>query len=76
MAEVLTPATLDLLTWLAIRPRNYDETMAAWRTNCPRLSIWEDALDDGLVQVKRGGNGRASAAVTLTARGRAALELN
>jgi hypothetical protein len=76
MAEVLTPATLDLLTWLSSRPRTYDETMAAWRTSCPRLSIWEDALADGLVQVKRGGNGRAGAAVTLTASGQAALELD
>jgi hypothetical protein len=76
MAEALAPATLDLLTWLSSRPRTYDETMAAWRTNCPRLPIWEDALADGLVQVTRSRNGRAGAAVRLTARGRAALELD
>ncbi|MDQ3548299.1 MAG: hypothetical protein M3439_05695 [Chloroflexota bacterium] len=27
--------------------------MEAWRTSCPRLSIWEDALADGLVSVER-----------------------
>jgi hypothetical protein len=25
--------------------------MDAWSTHCPRLSIWEDALGDGLVRV-------------------------
>jgi hypothetical protein len=73
MAQAVSPATLDLLTWLSSRSRTYDETMAAWRTTCPRLSSWEDALADGLVQVKRGGNGRDSATVMLTERGRVAL---
>ena len=73
MPQAVSSATLDFLTWLSSRPRTYDETMAAWRTHCPRLSIWEDALADGLVQVSRGDNGRASATVTLTGRGRAAL---
>lgn len=41
---------LDLVEWLASRPRPYEEVMAAWRTSCPRLSIWEDAVDNGLVE--------------------------
>jgi hypothetical protein len=28
--------------------------MEVWRTSCPRLSIWEDALGDGLVRVRAG----------------------
>ncbi len=40
---------LDLLEWLAKHPRTYDEVMAAWRTSCPRLPVWEDACDHGLV---------------------------
>jgi hypothetical protein len=24
--------------------------MEAWKTSCPRLTIWEDAIDQGLVQ--------------------------
>jgi hypothetical protein len=73
MSAAVSSSTLDLLTWLSSRPRTYDETMAAWRTHCPRLSIWEDALADGLVQVRRNGAGRDGSTVTLTERGRAAL---
>ncbi len=49
MADVLTPLTLDFLAWLAPAPRPYAEVMEAWRTSCPRLTIWEDAIDAGLV---------------------------
>ena len=45
-AEALT---LQLLEWLSERPRTYTEALEAWRTSCPRLSIWEDACIDGLV---------------------------
>jgi len=40
---------LDLVEWVASRPRPYEEVMDAWRTSCPRLTIWEDAVDQGLV---------------------------
>ncbi len=40
---------LDLVEWVGQRPRPYAEVMAAWRTSCPRLTIWEDAVDLGLV---------------------------
>jgi hypothetical protein len=43
------PLVLDLIEWLAARPRPYAEVMDAWRTSCPRLPIWEDAVDLGLV---------------------------
>jgi hypothetical protein len=66
-------ATLELLDWVASGPRSYPETIEAWRTSCPRLTIWEDALQDGLVQVVRNGGGKASR-VSLTVRGRAALD--
>jgi hypothetical protein len=72
MAQAVGSATLDFLTWVSSRPRTYDETMAAWRTSCPRLSIWEDALADGLVRVVRGSNG-VPPAVALTPHGRDAL---
>jgi len=58
---------LDLLESLSRGSKDYDEVMAAWRTSCPRLTIWEDALDAGLVAV----NDRE---VTLTAAGRRFLE--
>jgi len=64
---------LDMLAWIALRPRSYAETIAAWRSSCPRHPVWDDALVNGLVQVERGGtDGRRE--VTLTARGRARLD--
>jgi hypothetical protein len=41
---------LDFLEWLALKPRPYAEVMATWRTSCPRLTVWEDAVDAGLVR--------------------------
>ena len=29
--------------------------MDAWRTSCPRLSVWEDATADGLVELADAG---------------------
>jgi hypothetical protein len=67
--------TRDLLAWIAKSPRSYAETMDAWRSSCPRFTIWEDALADNLIQVERVGNLRLSdCPVVLTPRGRAALE--
>ena len=40
---------LDLIEWVAAQPRTYSEVMEAWRTSCPRLPIWEDAVDQGYV---------------------------
>jgi predicted transcriptional regulator len=50
----LDAPTLQLLQWLAERPRAYHETMDAWRSSCPRLTVWEDAVAAGLVRVERG----------------------
>jgi hypothetical protein len=62
---------VDLLTWVAARPRTYRETMDAWRTSCPRLPVWEDALDNGLVVIVE--DERRELGVTLTEEGRAFL---
>jgi hypothetical protein len=70
----VTPLTLQFLAWVAHRPRSYAETMDAWRTSCPRLTIWEDALGDGLVEVESARSGRCGARVVLTARGRGLLD--
>ncbi len=63
--------TIQFLEWLLERPRTYGETMDAWRTSCPRLSIWEDALSAGLVRLGHGAFRERQ--VTLTARGRSIL---
>ena len=62
---------LDLVEWVAQKPRPYDDVMEAWRTSCPRLTIWEDAIDQGLVIRQRSENGQTLVAVT--ERGRAFL---
>jgi hypothetical protein len=62
---------LDFLEWLAARPRPYGEVAAAWRTSCPRLTVWEDAMDAGYVtRSARGGRGWT---VDLTKEGRLLL---
>jgi hypothetical protein len=49
MTDTLTPLVLDFLEWIAARPRPYSEVMDAWRTSCPRLTVWEDANERGYV---------------------------
>jgi predicted transcriptional regulator len=40
---------LDLLEWVASGERSYEQLLDAWRTSCPKLPVWEDAVDRGLV---------------------------
>ena len=53
----MSPETLELLSWVSREPRSYAEAIEVWKTNCPRHSLWEDALGDGLIQVVRNGRG-------------------
>ena len=50
MEPTLDPLVLDLVEWVARRPRRHAEVMEAWRTSCPRLTVWEDALERGFVK--------------------------
>jgi len=68
---VVEALILDLLAWIATGERRYDEVMDAWRTSCPRLPVWEDANDRGLVARER-VDGRC--VVTITSAGRTLLE--
>ncbi len=61
---------LDLLAFVAREERPYIEVMDAWRTSCPRLPVWEEANDRGLVTRARSEGG---AVVRITARGEALL---
>lgn len=67
------PLTLDFLQWVATQPRSYVEAMEAWQTSCPRLSIWEDALAEGLIAVEP-SDATAIGTVVLTAAGRVVLD--
>ena len=65
----ITPLILDFLDWLAAAPRPYAEVMEAWRTSCPRLPVWEDAVERGLV-VRRRDAEAGPPVVALTVAGR------
>jgi hypothetical protein len=63
MTDTVENLILDLIEWLGRRERTYQETMDAWRTTCPRLPVWEDANDRGLVEMVA-ANGRSVVRVT------------
>ena len=65
MTDTVDNLILDLIEWVGRTERTYRETMDAWRTSCPRLPVWEDATERGLVvAVSLGGSpiGRPPAA--------------
>jgi hypothetical protein len=64
MSEMNSALTRQMLEWINHRPREYVEVMEAWRTSCPRLSIWEDACIDGLV-----ARDPVTGRITVTAKG-------
>jgi hypothetical protein len=47
---VVESLILDLLEWVAKQDRSYRDAMDAWRTSCPKLPVWEDATDRGLLE--------------------------
>jgi hypothetical protein len=61
--SVVESLVIDLLEWIAVRDRSYEEVMEAWRTSCPRLTVWEDANDRGLV-VRVTVNGQSVVRIT------------
>src|SRR5581483_9077493 len=73
MPEPTSLLMIEFLSWVASRPRTYDEAMDAWRSTCPRHTVWEDALIEGLIRVAPGSEPHQFD-VTLTPRGRSALE--
>ena len=67
----LDPLILDLLEWIGREPRSYADVIDAWRTSCPRLTVWEDAMDRGFA-VREHVTGR-EVTIRLTAAGRGFL---
>lgn len=53
MSETIDALIADLVSWVAIEDRPYTDVMEAWRTSCPRLTVWEDAVDRGFVVSER-----------------------
>jgi len=69
VADSTSPIMVQFLAWVAERPRTRELAVEAWHS-CPHISVWEDAVVEGLVRTKN--NGRRTLA--LTPRGRAVLE--
>jgi hypothetical protein len=61
--------TLQMLQWIAQGTHSYAEVLDVWKSSCPRLTIWEDACADGLIDAAPGMSG----VVSLTEKGRGLL---
>ena len=66
MTATTDALVLDLVEWIGREPRPYSEAIETWRTSCPRLTIWEDAVDRGYVARRPTADGLR---VTVTERG-------
>jgi hypothetical protein len=66
------PASLimqQFLAWVADRPRTREQAIEAWHS-CPHISVWEDAIVNGLVRTENNGN----RTIALTSQGARLLE--
>jgi hypothetical protein len=72
MSDAVVEALIfDLLEWVATRDRSYEEAMDAWRTSCPKLPVWEDANEPGLITT---ADVQGRSLVRITPSGQALLE--
>ncbi|MGC1779106.1 MAG: hypothetical protein WBB34_14260 [Xanthobacteraceae bacterium] len=69
MPESRSSLMVQFLGWVADRPRSREQAVEAWHS-CPHISVWEDAVVDGLVHTENDGH----RTIALTRRGRAILE--
>ena len=60
---------VQFLIWVADRPRTREQAVEAWHS-CPHISVWEDAVVEGLVRTENDGR----RTIVLTSRGRLLLE--
>ena len=65
MSDAVDALILDLLEYVACKERGYDEVIEAWRTSCPKLPVWEEANERGLISQVR-VNGHAVVRITET----------
>ena len=71
MTEPVEALILDLLEWVGRDGRPYREVIEAWRTSCPRLPVWEEANERGLLEQTQSIG--SDAIVCVSARGTALL---
>jgi hypothetical protein len=71
MSDTVESLILDLLEWIGTRERTYRDTLDAWRTSCPKLPVWENANERGLLEMD---SVRGQSVVRLTPAGFALLQ--
>lgn len=71
-SAVVDALILDLLEWVSHHPRPYREVIEVWGTTCPRLPVWEEANERGLLTRTPNGEGRPE--VSLSAKGYRCLD--
>ncbi len=69
MSEPASLIMQQFLAWVAERPRTREQAVEAWHS-CPHISVWEDAIVEGLVRTENDGR----RTIALTSHGRAVLE--
>ncbi|MBV9251212.1 MAG: hypothetical protein JO227_18420 [Acetobacteraceae bacterium] len=70
MQHTVALPMIQFLAWVAERPRTYQDVMDAWRSSCPRLSVWEDSMIEGYVSY----GGDTACTIILTPLGQAVLK--
>jgi hypothetical protein len=69
MSQPASLIMVQFLNWVSDRPRTREQAVEAWHS-CPHISVWEDAVVDGLVRTENDGR----RTIALTKRGAAILE--
>jgi hypothetical protein len=72
VAQAVSLLMIEFLSWISSRSRTYAETMEAWRSHCPRQTVWEDAQIEGLIEFEPAVS-MDQCKVVLTPRGKALL---
>ena len=62
--DIVESLLLDMIEWIGRDPRPYSDVMAAWRTSCPQLPVWEEADERGFIHRHVGPNGASMVSVT------------
>jgi hypothetical protein len=64
----LDSLVFDLVEWVGKEPRTYAQVMEAWRTSCPRLAVWEEAIDRRYLVRRHDSDGTVRVRVTAVGR--------
>lgn len=69
MPESPSLIMMQFLAWVGERPRTREQAVEAWHS-CPQISVFEDAVVEGLMHTENDG----CRTIALTRRGRAVLD--